>query len=186
MKYRYPSLILIFVLLIVSAGCKKDPIINEIEDFEGAYKVDSIRYVSQYSNVLNTNMGEIILKKHPKTATIDAFGETTVVEPGDDQNTLMFSPELYQFNCFKRFAPSYYCLDTNTEGKYVAYWFPDLNKLRLTFWAICGNGQYRSVFTVKKLSGKRYLWTYVEANDLGASATASAMKFKELYYVTKK
>jgi hypothetical protein len=175
-----------FSLLLLIGSCSKDPIENEVVFFEGEYRVDSIRQVKPNSNTLFTGNETIILKERPLTDTIEAFGEITIVEPAFSENTLMFSQSLYQFNFVKKFVPNQaVCVDVS-YGKYVAYWFPDLNKKRLTFWSSCGNGSFRAVLTVRELSDNRFELAYVEADPLGTSGSTSALKLKELIYITKK
>jgi hypothetical protein len=175
--------ILFLIPLVIS--CSKDPILDEITYFEGTFRVDSIRRITRNLNLLYTDPAEITLIKHPKTDTISAFGEETVVEPGEDENILVFSQSLYDYSFVKKFTnSSLYCVDVSGDD-YVAYWFPDLNKKRLTFWTLCGSGNYRTVMTVKKLSDDRFCWTYVDANDPGYSNTSSALNVAEYVYVTK-
>lgn len=175
-----------FGLLLLIGSCSKDPIENEVAFFEGEYRVDSIRQVKPNSNTLFTGNETIILKERPLTDTIEAFGEITIIEPGFADNTLLFSQSLYQFNFVQRFVPNQaVCVDVSYD-KYVAYWFPDLNQKRLTFWSICGNGSYRAVLTVRELGSNKFELTYVEADPLGSSGSTSALKLKELIYLTKK
>lgn len=176
----------IFGLLLLIGSCSKDPIENEVAFFEGEYRVDSIRQVKPNSNTLFTGNETIILKERPLTDTIEAFGEITIVEPGYADNTLLFSQALYQFSFVQRFVPNQaVCVDVSND-KYVAYWFPDLNQKRLTFWSICGDGSYRAVLTVRELGSNKFELTYVEAEPLGSSGSNSALKLKELIYLTKK
>ncbi len=173
------------ISIVIFTSCSKDPIINEIEFFEGDFRVDSIRQVTKTLSQVFTDPATITLRMHPETDTIEAFGEITIIEPGVSDNILIFSQSLYSYLFVKRFANrSLNCLDVSGSN-YVAYWFPDLDKKRLTFWTLCGTGTYRTVLTVRELSKNRYEWTFIDASDLGLSNTTSALNAKELIYVTK-
>jgi hypothetical protein len=165
-------------------SCKKDPIFEEIDYFEGNYRVDSVRVVTRTSSQVYKNQGEIILKKRPDKDTISAFGETEIVDTPDNENTFIFTQTLRSFNFTKVFSPSMLCLDVSGD-KFVAWWFPDLNKQRITLFASCGNGRFRTVVTVTKQSERHFIWTYVESNDLGASDNLSSMTRRESIYLTK-
>lgn len=167
--------------------CKEDPIIDEVDEFTGTYRVDSIRTINYQTNVrsLFTSEASFILKPKQDKDTINFNGEVQVVEPGLDENKLYLTKNLYAFEFVKKFSNS----NTNSfddAGNYFeAYWFPDLNQKRLTFWTLTGSGQYRVVLTVEGGSGNRQTWTYVRAQELGTSTTKSALLYKEVVYVTR-
>lgn len=178
--YFLPVIVFLF-------SCHEDPILDEVDHFLGTYIVDSIRTVDYQIGTtdLFTDEAEFLLKKRKSKDTISAFGEVVVVEPGVDENQLFLTKNLNQFE-FIRVCSNYSSASFDESGEYyIARWFPDLNKQRLTFWTITGSGQYRVVLTVSG-SGDRQQWTYVRASPLGGSSTQSSLLYKEVVYVRRR
>ncbi len=167
--------------------CKEDPIIDEVDEFSATYRVDSIRIENYQANVstLFKDEASFILKPRQDTDTISYNGETQIIEPGYDENKLYLTKNLFFLEFVKKFS-NYTITSFEDAGKYyLAYWFPDLNQKRLTFWTITGSGQYRVVLTVEGSGDDRQTWTYVRAQELGTSTTTSGLLYKEVVYVTK-
>jgi len=167
--------------------CNEDPMINEVDEFTATYRVDSIRMVNYQTNVSTLFKEEagFILKPRQETDTISANGITQIIEPGYDENKFYLTKNLFFLEFVKKFSNNSTYSFEDAGKYYLAYWFPDLNQKRLTFWTFTGVGQYRVVLTVEGGSDSRQTWTYVRAQELGTSATNSALLYKEVVYVTR-
>jgi hypothetical protein len=177
----------LLILISVSFQCQDDPILKEVREFEGTYRVDSVEITNVQTSTrsLFTEEATIILRKRQKKDTITLKGTSEIVVPEVDENPLYISKNLFSLEFVKAFSNNSVMNFKDAGQYYKSYWFPDLNAQRITFWTRSDYGQYHTVLVVKDGDKNKQVWTYIRAQDSSLNPGQSGLLHKEVIHVTR-